>query len=86
MEAINLNKDIYDGAARYAKSQNVSVERFVETLIINAMKEKPKLKYKSEEELSPLVKSLIGVIPQHDGDDFDYKKARMDYLTEKYGL
>ena len=64
MYAVNLNKDVYNGAARYAQKHNVSVESFIETLIINAVKEKPKFDYKSE----------------------DYKKARMEYLTEKYGL
>ena len=55
--------------------------------VINAVKEKPKFDYKSEENLSPLIKSLIGVLPQHDdADEFDYKKARMEYLTDKYGL
>ena len=87
MYAVKLNKDVYNGAARYTKKQNDSVERFIETLIINAVKEKPKFNYKSEENLSPLIKSLIGVLPQHDdADEFDYKKARMEYLTEKYGL
>ena len=87
MYAINLNKEVYIGAARYAKKHNVSVESFIETLIINAVKEKPKLKYKSEEDLSPLIKSLIGVLPHHDdADDFDHKKVRMEYLTEKYEL
>ena len=87
MYAINLNKDVFDGAVRYAQKHNVSVESFIETLIINAVKEKPKFDYKSEENLSPLIKSLIGVLPQHDdADEFDYKKARMEYLTDKYGL
>ena len=87
MYAINLNKDVFNGAARYAQKHNVSVESFIETLIINAVKEKPKFDYKSEENLSPLIKSLIGVLPQHDDADvFAYKKARMEYLTDKYGL
>ena len=42
MYAVNLNKDVYNGAARYAQKHNVSVESFIETLIINAVKEKPK--------------------------------------------
>ena len=87
MYAINLNKDVFNGAVRYAQKHNVSVESFIETLIINAVKEKPKFNYKSEENLSPLIKSLIGILPQHnDADEFDYKTARMEYLTEKYGL
>ena len=87
MYAINLNKDVFNGAARYAQKHNVSVESFIESLIINAVKEKPKFDYKSEENLSPLIKSLIGVLPQHDdADEFDYKKARIEYLTDKYGL
>lgn len=87
MYAINLNKDVFNGAVRYAQKHNVSVESFIESLIINAVKEKPKFDYKSEENLSPLIKSLIGVLPQHDdADEFDYKKARMEYLTDKYGL
>ena len=87
MYAINLNKDVLNGAVRYAEKHDVSVESFIESLIINAVKEKPKFDYKSEENLSPLIKSLIGVLPQHDdADEFDYKKARMEYLTDKYGL
>ena len=87
MYAINLNKEVYNGAVRYAQKHNVSVESFIETLIINAVKEKPKFNYKSEENLSPMIKSLIGILPQHnDADEFDYKEARMEYLTEKYGL
>ena len=87
MYAINLNKEVYNGAVRYAQKHNVSVESFIETLIINAVKEKPKFNYKSEENLSPMIKSLIGILPQHNyADEFDYKEARMEYLTEKYGL
>ena len=74
MYAINLNKDVFNGAARYAQKHNVSVESFIESLIINAVKEKPKFDYKSEENLSPLIKSLIGVLPQHDdADEFGHQ-------------
>jgi hypothetical protein len=74
---LNLNKNIIEGAKNYAKSNNVSLSRLIGNYLNSLTK-----KDKKEIEISPLVKSLTGVIPNE--DEADYKKSYHDYLTKKY--
>lgn len=90
---ITIRGNVYRGAQRYAKEHNMSIDTFVENIIIDTIglekAETPKKKFrrKSYDELSPVVKDLIG----HNNaskevmDDLDGHKARMEYLEKKHG-
>jgi hypothetical protein len=78
---LKLDKDVIDKAKEYASSQNRSLSRLIESYLKSLInREYPQSL--SDAEISPYVKSLrTGVnIPA----DFDYKKARGDYLSEKH--
>jgi hypothetical protein len=78
---LKLDKDVIDKAKEYASSQNRSLSRLIESYLKSLVnKEYPQSL--SDAEISPYVKSLrTGVnIPA----DFDYKKSRGDYLSEKH--
>jgi hypothetical protein len=71
------DKEIIEKAKQYAKSQKVSLSRLIESYLSSLTSEK------SEEiEISPLVKSLSGVISLE--NDFDPKVNYADFLLEKY--
>lgn len=73
---LNLNKGVIEQAKSYAKENSVSLSKLIESYLdsLTARSEK-------KSKISPLVKSLTGVIPSRDYDDKeDYK----DYLSEKY--
>ena len=71
------DKEIIEKAKQYAKSQKVSLSRLIESYLSSLTSEK------SEEiEISPLVKSLSGVISLE--NDFDPKENYADFLLEKY--
>jgi len=74
---LRLRKSVIDRAKKYAHSQRISLSKMIEIYLesITASKEK-------EEETTPLVESLSGVIELD--PDFDYKKEYSNYLTEKY--
>lgn len=63
---IIIRGSVYQGAQRYAKEHNVSLNTFVESIIVKAIGldmpkrvKKNKFKLKSFDELSPRVRSLI---------------------------
>ena len=71
------DKEIIEKANQYAKSQKISLSRLIESYLSSLISEK------SEEiEISPLVKSLSGVISLE--NDFDPKEKYTDFLLEKY--
>ena len=63
MNTITIDDNIYRGAELYAKLHNISITKLVEKAILNivSQKEKP-FELKKEEELSPEIRSLIGVV------------------------
>ncbi len=64
-------------AKEYAKSHNISLSRLIESYLssLNVNKE-------TEIEITPLVKSLSGVINLE--NDFNSREIYTDYLIEKY--
>lgn len=74
---LNVNKSVIEKAKDYAKSHNVSLSQIIESYLSSLVNKKDK-----EIEITPLVKSLSGVIKLN--KDFDYKKEYTDYLLEKY--
>ena len=74
---LSLDKSIIESAKNYAKSNNISLSKLIESYLASLTKRK-----KSTTEVTPLVESLSGVINLD--KDFDAKDAYTDYLIEKY--
>lgn len=71
---LKLNNEIIEQAKKYAKSQKLSLSKMIENYLAAVIsKNQPK-----EFKISPLVKSLTGVI------QLDEKKKYSDFLSEKY--
>lgn len=74
---LSLNEKIIETAKHYAKSNNISLSKLIESYLSTLTK-----KEKKDPEITPLVESLSGVISI--GDEFDVKDAYTKYLIEKY--
>jgi hypothetical protein len=74
---LKLNEDIIEKAKEYAKSKKTSLSDLIENYLQKLTDDK-----KSKNTITPLVKSLSGVIslPKEYNDKKDYT----DYLTNKY--
>ncbi|MBL7473723.1 DUF6364 family protein [Robertkochia sediminum] len=74
---LSLDRSIIEKAKSYAKANNISLSKLIESYLASLTKpSSPK------DEISPLVKSLSGVITMD--KDFDENEAYTDYLIEKY--
>lgn len=74
---LNLDKNVIEQAKEYAKSHKISLSRLIESYLSSLNTKKDR-----EIEITPLVKSLSGVIKLE--NDFNYKESYTDYLIEKY--
>lgn len=74
---LSLDKSIIESAKNYAKSNNISLSKLIESYLTTLTKRK-----RNSTEITPLVESLSGVI--NFDEDFDVKDAYTDYLIEKY--
>lgn len=77
---LNIDDNTIVEAKKYAKKSGTSVSKLVENYL-NSLTNKTKKK-KGEIEITPLVKSLTGIIPVEAADN--YKKIIQEHLTEKY--
>ena len=75
---LKLNRTVIERAKKYARQRNTSLSRMIENYLRTVTKEQEK---EEDLELTPLVKSLIGVIKP---PAKDYKKDYTDYLSHKY--
>lgn len=78
---LKLDKTVIEQAKAYAKEQQTSLSRLIENYLAAITSSKIE-RNKEEIEITPLVKSLSGSIKVP--DDFDYEKAKYEYLMEKY--
>jgi hypothetical protein len=74
---LSLDKTIIESAKKYAKSNNISLSKLIESYLTTLTKRR-----KGFAKITPLVESLSGVISLD--EDFDIKDAYEDYLIEKY--
>jgi hypothetical protein len=74
---LNVDKDVIEQAKEYAKSHKISLSRLIESYLSSLI-----TKNDMEMEITPLVKSLSGVIRLE--NDFNYRESYTDYLIEKY--
>jgi len=74
---LRLNNNVILRAKDYAQNHKISLSKLIESYLDSVTKPKPE-----DIEITPLVKSLSGVINL--SADFDFKKEYADHLTEKY--
>lgn len=74
---LSLDQTIIENAKKYAKSNNISLSKLIESYLSSLVKQKNKAA-----EITPLVESLSGVISLD--KDFDSKDDYANYLIEKY--
>lgn len=74
---LSLNESIVENAKAYAKSHNISLSKLIESYLATLTK-----RVEGKSEITPLVKSLSGVIDLP--PDFDEREAYSEYLIEKY--
>ena len=74
---LSLNRNIIESAKHYAKVNNISLSKLIESYLASLTHKEDK-----EIEITPLVKNLSGVILME--DDFDAKEEYSQYLMEKY--
>ena len=74
---LKLNSTVIERAKKYAKKKDTSLSRLIENYLSWVTSDKSK-----EDEISPLVKSLSGImnLPKN----FNHKKGYTDFLTNKY--
>lgn len=74
---LSLNQGIIENAKIYAKSNNISLSKLIESYLATLTRQENKIS-----EITPLVKSLSGVIKIP--NEFNEKEAYSEYLMEKY--
>ncbi|AFU67725.1 hypothetical protein P700755_000718 [Psychroflexus torquis ATCC 700755] len=74
---LSLDKTIIENAKNYAKSNNISLSKLIESYLTALTKQK-----RNPVDITPLVESLSGIISLD--KDFDVKDSYSDYLIEKY--
>lgn len=74
---LKLDEKVIEQAKTYTKSNNISLSKLIESYLTTLTKRENK-----ETEITPLVKSLSGVISID--YDFDIKDEYTQYLMEKY--
>lgn len=79
---LRLDQKIIEKAKLYAREHKVSLSKIIEHYLESITKQSTKENSNDESEITPLVKSLSGVISL--AEDFDYKKEYRDYINEKY--
>lgn len=74
---LSLDKNIIESAKNYAKSNNISLSKLIESYLKTLTKQK-----KKQADITPLVESLSGVISLD--ENMDIKDDYTDYLMKKY--
>ncbi|MBT8220662.1 MAG: hypothetical protein KJP00_12605 [Bacteroidia bacterium] len=74
---LKLDESVIERAKQYAKEQEISLSKLIENYLQTITQDSGNI----DLEISPLVKSLTGVIKLKEED---IKKKYTDYLAEKY--
>lgn len=76
---LSIEKKVIEQAKVYAKNNGRSLSDLIEHFLMSLIR---KTKKEDEIEISPLVKSMQGIIKLP--KDFDYKKDKEERLVKKY--
>jgi hypothetical protein len=74
---LKLEQSVIEKAKDYAKRQKTSLSRLIENYLLDVTDEE-----NAQEKITPLVRSLSGIIDLP--DDYDHKKDYADFLAKKY--
>ena len=74
---LKLDNAVIERAKKYARNKDTSLSRLIENYLSWVTSDKSDI-----DAISPLVKSLSGIIDL--SDDFNHKKAYADFLENKY--
>ena len=74
---LKLNKEVIEKAKAYAKTQNLSLSKLIETYLNRVVSVET-----DDQEISPLVRSLSGVIRLP--EDYDHRGKYAEFLADKY--
>lgn len=74
---LSLNKAVIEAAKNYAKSNQISLSKLIESYLSSLT-----VQESTKTDVTPLVKSLSGVINIDDAEDI--KDDYADYLSKKY--
>lgn len=75
---LSMNKKIIEEAKKYARKRNTSLSNLIENYLISVTKKSTQ----GEGEVTPLVRSLSGVLKL--SGTIDQKKKYSDFLASKY--
>ena len=75
---LSIDKEIIEAAKKYARIKNTSLSNLIENYLLNVTQRN----IGTPDEISPLVKSLSGVITLE--KKASHRKQYADYLEEKY--
>lgn len=76
---IQLDSFVIEKAKQYAQAQKTSLSKMIESYLRSVTSDEDR---KEEIEISPLVRSVSGVITLP--EKFDYKKEYLDHITQKH--
>jgi hypothetical protein len=74
---LSLDKNVIEQAKKYAKKNNISLSKLIESYLNKVSSSEREMP-----DISPLVKSLSGVLSLPKG--YDHKKNYGDFLAAKY--
>lgn len=74
---LKLEETVIEKAKNYAKNHRTSLSKLIENYLLNITNDNQK-----EEKITPLVKSLSGIIDLPKG--YDHKRDYADFLLNKY--
>ena len=76
---LSIDENVIKDAKELAKKDHTSLSKMIENYLFNLTKKESK---QPPQDISPLVKSLSGILQLP--DDFEFKDERAKYLNEKY--
>ncbi len=77
---LSMDEAVIKRAKTFAQQNHTSLSQVIENYLSNLTADKGE----NNDNLSPLVKSLSGVLRMP--DDYNYKEDRSKYLTKKHGV
>ena len=78
---LSMDKEVIEKAKAFAKKNHTSLSRLIEDYF-SALTGQSKRNNAKDKDISPLVKSLSGVLQLP--DNYDFKKDRLQYLDKKH--
>jgi hypothetical protein len=75
---LSMDKEVIEEAKKYARNKNTSLSKLIKSYLVNITRSKPQ----QSTEITPLVKSLSGILPSENSKN--NKKHYADYLEKKY--